>query len=78
MDCFLKLSNDHSFLKLSCKTVGHDRNLDELIGSISTYNLLESESLRARNVVVASLSSETGGGEKEQASAAVSGTTFIC
>jgi len=68
----LKLASDHCpSLKLSCKTVGQYRNPDGLIGSNSRYHLLEIESLRERNIVVASVSSQTSPGEKEEASVAL-------
>ena len=70
LDRFLKLSSDRRCsLKPSCKIVGQHHHQDKLIGSISSYYLLEVESLRERNIVAASLSSQSTGGEKEEASA---------
>jgi hypothetical protein len=67
---FLKLSSDHRrSLKPSCKIVGQHHHQDKLIGSISRYYLLEVESLRERNIIAASLSSQSTSGEKEEASA---------
>ena len=50
--------------------MGRNRHPDELIGLISMVSFSEIESLRERNVVVASLSSQSASGEKEEASAA--------